>query len=127
MLFGYKDLFSDEQAITASAASTNEVSFGADDVGEGKPVYITVKVNVDFTSVAGDETLTISLQDKSTGSFADTGVASAAIAISDLKAGDIIFRQPLPDGALDNELQLYYTVAGTGNFTAGKVTAGLTL
>jgi hypothetical protein len=127
MLFSNEDLFSDEQAITDTAESESEVSFGSDDIGEGRPVYITVKVVEDFAAEDGDETLTIALQDKGTGSFADTGVSSAALAISSLKAGDIVFRQPLPEGSLDNELRLNYTVAGTGDFTAGKITAGLTM
>lgn len=124
MLFAEGMIFSDGVAITGSAVSS-EVDVDLDDLGTGKPVYLTVKVTEDFASVAEDETLTVKLQDKTSGSFGDTGMSSKAIALSDLKAGAIVFRQPLPFKG-DNDFRLSYVVAGSGNFTAGKVTAGLT-
>jgi hypothetical protein len=123
MIFGDKTKFSDDQAITATAVSTNALQFDKDDIGQGKPVRLIVQATEDFTA-AGAATLTIALQDKSTGSFANVAT-KGPIALADLKAGKELWNFVLPDG-MDEDIQLNYTVA-TGPMTAGKVVAALTM
>jgi hypothetical protein len=123
MIFGEKTLFSDNQAITVTAVSDNALQFDVADIGQGKPVYLVVQATEDFAYTV-EATLTIALQDKSTGSFADVATRGP-IALADLKAGKELWRMVLPDG-LDEDLQLNYTVTG-GPFTAGKVVAALTM
>lgn len=136
MIFDSTNLFSDAQAITASAASTNVIDFGATDtpqhaanaitrdIGKGNVIELYAQVVEAFTA-AGAGTLTIDLQTDTAEGFgsATTLWTSATIGKADLVAG---YRLPIyfmPQG-IQRYLRLNYTV-GTGPMTAGKITAGL--
>jgi len=139
MIFDSTNLFSDQQAITATAASTNVIDLGATDtpqhaanaitrdIGKGRPIDFRIQVTEDFDSGADDGTLTITLQKDTVEGFgsAETVVETVAFAEADLVAGYVIPLQWVPRGANQRYIRLNYTVAGSGNFTAGKVTAGL--
>jgi hypothetical protein len=61
-------LFSNEQAITATAASTDVVDLGANrDIGAGEPLYVLVQVMQAFDNLTS---LTIALQTSATENFA---------------------------------------------------------
>lgn len=117
--------YSDAQAVTASAASTNVVDLDAAGKIEGKPYYLHVKVNTSATA-AGDATVTFALQtddDEAFGS-ATTLWTSAAIGKATLVAGYEVIRLPINGLALERYTRVYYTVA-TGPLTAGKFDAFL--
>ena len=116
-------LFSDAQAVTAAAASTNIVDFGAvRDIGVGEELYIVVSVDVAMADSGSDSTLAVALECDSTDSFTPDSTrtlftfsaASAAgtVKISRLSADDINLRYA----------RLYYTPAN-GNLSAGSFTA----
>lgn len=133
MIFDKQTMFSDAQAITASAASTNAIDLGpqkiARDIGKGTPIPLLIQVVEAFDSAADDETLTVALQMDSTDTFTpDKTISLGTISNADLKkVGTRIPFQAIPDGVDMRYIRLYYTVAGTGNFTAGKITAGIVM
>jgi hypothetical protein len=136
MLFDSTNLFSDAQAITATAASTNVIDLGAADTPQhaanaitkdlafGTPVEIFVQVVTAFTA-DGAGTLTVALQTDTVENFASPTAlwTSAAIGKAALVPGYRFGIQFVPKG-VERYLRLNYTV-GTGPMTAGAITAGL--
>lgn len=122
MIQDKEQTFSDEQAITATANSTNVVDLGAADLDAGEPLHINAQVIEAFTA-AGSATLTVSLEtdDNSGFSSAKTLVTTAAIGKADLVEGYQIPISFLPAN-VERYVRLVYTVA-TGPMTAGKVTS----
>lgn len=120
-------MFSEAQAVTVTAASTNVVDLGADrNVGSGEPLELLVVVD-EAAAAAGAATVTIELQTDDNEAFASatTLLSSAAIGKAALTAGSSHFKVQVPEDA-ERYLRLNYTVA-TGPLTAGKLTAGLIL
>lgn len=137
MILDSQNLFSDDQAITATAPSDNVIDLGAPgtpvggvaalvrDLGKGVPLDILVQVVEAFTSGLAT-TLTITLEvdnDEAFGS-AKTVWTSGAIAKADLVAGYRAAIQYVPEGVDERYVRLNYTVA-TGPFDTGKLAAGL--
>ncbi len=119
-----KLIFSEAQAITASAAS-NVLNMGVANANLGDaPLKVRFIVEETFDSTNDTATLTIALQHSAT-DFGGTAVLvqGAKHAIS---ATTLIKGVYLPEFAIPKEhmqyLRLYYTV-GTENFSAGKLTA----
>lgn len=115
-------IFSDSQAITASAASTKSFSF-MPFTGQGEPVKL------DFKVVEAFNTLTSLKVDIEQTAEADTDfseaevVSSQTILLADLVVGKRIFTRFLPN--IDKPLVRFnYTVAGTPP-TTGKVFAAI--
>ena len=117
--------FSSEQAVTATAASTNNIDLGAArDVGVSEGLHVFV--NVDEAAVsAGASTLVVALEVDSDPAFGSAKVVAttAAIPKATLVAGHS-FYLPVPVGADERYMRLNYTV-GTANLTAGKFTASI--
>lgn len=134
MILSAQNLFSDAQAITATAISTNIIDlkaagtpFGAKtalnrDVGKGTKVPLLVQVLTDFNTLT---TLTITIETGSTTSLG-TVVASFSIALADLVAGKQIPYDVLPRELTERYLGVRYTVGGS-NPSAGTITAGITM
>lgn len=112
---------SNEQAVTASAASTDVIDFGQANPNVGANDRANMVVTVDeAAAAAGAATVTISVQDSADNStFADVAV-TAAIPKATLVAGyqHVI---PMPT-KLRRYCRVYYTVY-TGPLTAGKFSA----
>lgn len=111
---------SNEQAVTASAASTDVIDFGQADPDAGMADLYAVITTDEAAAAAGAATVTFSVQDSADNStFADVAV-TVAIAKATLVAGyqHVI---PLPT-KLRRYCRVYYTV-GTGPLTAGKFSA----
>lgn len=128
MIFDKQALFSDAQAITATAASTNVVDLGPIgnvpdvDFGKGEKVPLLVQVVEDFNNLTS---LDVALQLDSTTDFTpDKTIDLGTYALSALKAGMQINRDDLPRGLSLRYARLYYTVTGTAP-TTGKITAGI--
>lgn len=120
--------FSAEQAITASAASTNIVDLGVAGRGHGEPLEMHCLVEQDFAHT-GTETLTIQLQHDSNSDFSTAGIViqSAALSGSGLTDGTEVFKQKVPDG-LKRYIRLYYLLGtGAGAFTGGTISSRLIL
>lgn len=111
---------SNEQAVTASAASTDVIDFGQASPDVGIYDLYAVITTDEAATASGAATVTFSLQDSADNStFADVAV-TAAIGKATLVAGyqHVI---PLPT-KMRRYCRLYYTVA-TGPLTAGKFSA----
>lgn len=105
--------FSESQALTATADSTNVIDLSLDrDIGIGEPmaVFVSVEVAADFTT--GDETYQFQVETDDNDSFSSsTIIADQTVAAADLAVGDKVV---LPIGhANERYLQVVYTLGGT--------------
>jgi len=118
-------IFSEAQAVTASAASTNVIDTLAAGNALSDALFVNVDVDTTCTSANSTATVTVALQSCATesGSYS-TLVASAAIPVASLVQGYRCLQVRVPSGAA-RYLQVYYT-AGTENLSAGKFNAVLT-
>ena len=118
MLLDAQCLFSDAQAVTASAASTNVVRFG-----KGEFTYVPLLIQV-VESFATLTSLTITVQTATDAAFTTAvDLASTTIAAANLTVGKVVPINYIPSGNL-GYIRIYYTVTGS-NATAGKITAGV--
>lgn len=112
--------FSDAQALTATADSTNVVNLGGDfDVGVGQPLYLVVQVDVALDAGTGDETYVVELETDSVAAMS----SSAIINTFTFTRGDAAGTRQFQAVASANEqfLQVVYTLGGTtptGTFSA---------
>lgn len=132
MILSQQSLFSDKQAITATALSTNVIDTGEKgtptwgttaflgDIGKGTKIPLAIVVNEDFDNVTS-VTVTVETGDAPT---LGTALASATLALADLKAGALAPLDIVPLG-VKRYLGIRYTVTGTAP-TTGKITAGIT-
>ncbi len=134
MLFDKQNLFSDAQAITATAASTNVIDFGAPDtpkhaknaisrdIGKGNKPHIRVQVVESFNTLTS---LTVALQvDDDVAFGSPKTVMDMSVPLAQLVAGAVILPEHIPRGSNERCMRLLYTVVGTDP-TLGKITAGL--
>lgn len=126
--------FSDSQAVTASAISTNVIDLGATntlkDIGAGGDVYLIVRTNVNATDSGSNATLVVSFLSDSTENLATsptTHITTGSLAFADFAtAGTVLIAQKLPPGDYERYAGIGYTV-GDGPLTAGQFDAFLTL
>lgn len=124
MFYDSLNMFSDQQAITATADSTKKVHLGGLKLaGKMDPILIDIRVNADFATLTS---LAVKLQQADTegGSYTDVDAGTGAIGVASLKAGYKFGYRILPGKVTKPWLKLVYAVAGS-NATAGKVTAAL--
>ncbi|EAS2156610.1 hypothetical protein BBD74_12295 [Salmonella enterica] len=122
-------MFSEKQAVTASAASTDVVDLGpidgtSRDIGVGYPLEFWATVDTTATA-AGAATLNVQLQTSPDNSTWTTIYDSGALALAALTAGKRLFSAKVPAG-VQRYLRVNYTV-GTGPLTAGAFTSGINL
>lgn len=111
-------LFSNKQAVTATATSTNEIDLGAAGDAIGQELTIHVVVDTAFATLTS---LTVSLETSTDGSTWTTVLSGPAVPRASLTKGANIFCVRVPQG-LSRYVRMKYTVGGS-NATAGKVTA----
>lgn len=124
MILDKENLFSDDQAITGTANSTNVVDLGVvRDIGKGVSIPLLIQVTADFN---GADTISASVQtdDNEAFSSATTLAVSGAIPIASLVAG---YQFPIQYMPINTEryLRIVYTFTGATAPTAGTVTAGV--
>lgn len=124
MILDKQNLFSDDQAVTVTADSTNVIDLGIAGLGKGEPVRLLAQVTTTFD---GGTSIQASLvtSDSSTFSGATTLVETAAIAEASLRAGYEFGLGGFMPEEIKRYNKLVYTVVGT--MTAGKITAGFLL
>lgn len=136
MILDATTLFSDAQAITASAISENVLDtlppgrvYGAaadltKDIGKGNKIPLLIQVVEGFATLTS---LTVEIRFSANENMSGHKVVlSQTIAAADLKAGRNFAFMCVPPGADRRYMAIQYTVGGS-NATAGKVTAGLAL
>ena len=132
-----QNMFSDAQAVTTTAISTNVIDLGPTtdnttrDVGTGEPLYLVITVDTPPTS-GGAATAQFTLASGDTASIATNGTASVhfqtkAFTIAEMTAGAVLAAVALPiEGvAYKRYLGILQTTA-TAAFTGGKINAFLT-
>ena len=124
MILDNQAIFSDEQAITVDAASTNVIKLNGE-VAYGTPIEVFVQIaeafkSTEVTSVA------VKIQTSATENFSSvTDLATETL--SALTAGTRANIKFLPKGN-KGYIRLYYDVTfetGVSAATAGKITAGI--
>lgn len=122
--------FSKDQAVTASALSTDVLKMEhVKDVAKGQPVYISVYLSKAFTSSAN--TLRVDLVAGNTATLTAAShkklelvPATATSALGAAAEGKLV-RFTLPEDIDDEYVGVYYTVSGT--LAGGEVSALLTI
>ena len=117
------NLFSNDQAITASAASTDVIDLGSSprDVGAGEMSSVLILITEGFNNLTS---LTATLETAPTDAFSPaTTLVSSTLSLASLTVGARFPITTLPRGTL-RYLRLYHTVNGSAPST-GKITAGV--
>ncbi len=132
MLQDAQALFSNAQAVTATALSTNvidarHIDNTLKDLGTGKSVYLEITCSETFVST-GSSTLVVTLESDSVSTI-DTSptvhITTVAIPKATLVSGMQPIQIQLPhEATYERYLAVRYTV-GVLNFTAGKLTAAI--
>lgn len=129
--------FSDSQAVTATAISTNVMDLVSNesgknlvrDIGTGQDVYLVVVTAVAATDTGSDATLAVTLESDSAAGLATAPVvhfSTGALAFATFSpAGTVLAAVKLPRGEYKRYLGVRYTVAA-GPLTAGQFDAFLT-
>ena len=128
-----QEIYSDQQAITATAASTNVIDFGTpgtwvhattpivDDKGVSM-ICLGIQVTEDFDALTS---MDITFETDDNASFSSTKVIyTENILLADLVAGKKTAVRTIPFNTLEQYTRVNYTVNGT-NPTVGKITAGI--
>lgn len=127
MLRDALDTFSDEQAVTAAAASTDVIDLrAARKIAAGRPLYIHVECTTTMDDSGDDSTLAVALQadnDEAFGSATAIGTIGTFAATS--AAGTKLDLYRIPETVTEQYIRVYYTPAN-GNLSAGKFTAFIT-
>lgn len=131
-------LFSDAQAVTSTAISSNVIDLNPDgyglasnvqDIGIGEEVYLVVQTAVTITDSGSDATLAVTLESDTVVGLNSANVvhiSTGTLAFATYAtAGTVIFAGKLPVADYKRYLGVRYTVA-SGPFTAGAITAFLT-
>lgn len=133
-MFDAQALFSDNQAITATAASDNFINLGNPatpplspaalkrDIGGGNNMPLAIMVTEDF---AGLKRLKVDVQIADNDAFTGAVVAGSTgeLAVASLTKGAVLPLSNVPIGTDKRYVRLVYTVSGTA--TAGKIMAGI--
>lgn len=135
-LFDAGGIFSDHQAVTATAVSTNSIDTHAMGTVVGatgaltfdlgvSDIQILVQVTEAFASLTS-LTVTLEMDDNSSFSSPTTIATTPAVLAATLVAGYRFpaFTPTIPEGAIERYIQLKFTVAGS-NATAGTIFAGI--
>ena len=136
MILSQQQLFSDDQAVTATALSTNVIDLGVastpygavaslnNDKGKGTKIPVLIQVTENFATLTS---LTVTIEVSAVAAMTSSKVlATEVILLADLVAGKQTFTQVLPNGVDLRYLAVRYTVAGS-NATAGKITSGISM
>jgi hypothetical protein len=119
-------LFSDEQAVTASAGSTNTVDLSAvRDLGVGEPLYVVVVCTEAMTDSGSDSTVAVALETDSTTTITPDATRTLFTFSALSAAGTVKISRLGPDDFNLRYGRLYYTLAN-GNLSTGKFTGFIT-
>jgi hypothetical protein len=123
-----QNLFSDQQAITAAANSTNVIDTrDVRDIGSGENFYIMVNVNETLDDAGDDSTLAIALVTDDNAALASPATIRTLVTLpANTVAGTTLYFkiEPAQLVAFQRYIGLVFTPAN-GNLSAGKITAGI--
>jgi len=123
MILSKQQNFSESQALTASAASTNQIDLGAPgtvlngpaalvrDIGKGRKVQVVV--NSEAAAGGTSPTITVGIQTDNDVAFGSPTTLYTTPSKAGGAAGDRLAIYDLPEGITERYLRLYYTLGGT--------------
>ena len=121
--------FSDAQAVTATAVSTNQVDTHADatlkNIGGQDALYLVIQTDATFATGTSLTAELVSSTASNLGTSPTGHLSTGAIPTASLGANKTVFVAALPYGDYKQYVGVKYTVGGS-DFTTGKVTAFLT-
>lgn len=113
MFIDAQNLFSDSQALTATAASTNLIDLGVDrDIGVGEPLAVVLTVEVAADATTGNETYQVDVETDDNSSFSSASVIARRIPTAAELALGTVMTIPLPN-TNERYIRLNYTLGGT--------------
>lgn len=102
------------QALTATAASTDLIDLGADrNIGVGEPMAFVVTVDVAAGGTSPTVAIAVQTDDNASFSSAATVVSSATLVAAQLVAGAQFVIPIPPDLSMERFVRLNYTLGGT--------------
>ncbi len=135
MLMSKQQNFSEAQALTATAVSTNTIDLGATytvlgspvaltrDIGPGQQIAVLVQLIVD--SGGTSPTIDVTLEVDDNDAFSSAKVVATATQVAGGSAGDTVGLEWIPSGTDERYLRINYTLGGTS--PTYTVTSGITL
>jgi hypothetical protein len=128
MLLDGQNLFSDAQAVTAAAASTNYINLSvARDIGIGEDLYVFLTVDVAMTDSGSDSVMDVYLRYDTTTTFTPDAQQRIFTVPAVSAIGFKIFGKISPMVSTRYQyVQLYYDPIGS-NLTAGTFTSGIVM
>ncbi len=135
MILDLQNMFSDDQALTATAVSTNVIDLGATgtpplstialvrDIGPGTPIDILIQLTVDSGGTA--PVLLAQLQRDDNVGFSSAVVVAVSATLTGGVTGDRLSIRYMPDGTNERFIRLNYVITGTT--PTYTVTAGVAL
>lgn len=135
MILDMQSMFSDDQAITITAASTNLIDLGATgtpplsstalvrDIGKGTPIEILIIVTVAHGGTT--PTLVVTLEMDELAAFGSQTTVGTSAELAGASVGDRASIFFVPEGITERFIRLKYTVGGTNPTIT--VTAGFAL
>lgn len=135
MILDLESMFSDDQALTVTAVSTNIIDLGATgtpplsstaltrDIGPGMPIDILIQVIV--AAGGTSPTLDIDLEQDDNLGFSSAAIVASAVQLTTAAVGDRASIRWIPDGTNERFIRLNYTLGGTS--PTYTVTAGIVL
>lgn len=124
MIMDIQNTYSDAQALTAAAASTNLIDHGAvRAMGTGENLYIVLTVDTALTDTGSNSTVTVDLQTDDNASFSSNATSQTLFTIAAIAAAGTKYIARVNVGAMNERYsRLYYTM-NNGDLSAGAVTA----
>ncbi len=114
MIIDAQNLFSDDQALTATAVSTNVIDLGIDrNVGIGEPMAAVVTLSVAADDADADETYVVTLETDDNSSFSSATVIATATILKGAEAGSKVVLMVPADETAERYLRINYTLGGT--------------
>jgi len=128
MILDAQNMFSDAQAVTATAVSTNAIDLKAAsiDLGMGEDLYLVVNVDVAMTDSGSDSTIAVALVTDDNAALSTATAVQTIGTFAALSAiGSRLVAKIQPGLTLERYLGVSYTAAN-GSLTTGSFSAYLT-
>lgn len=124
MIMDIQNTYSDAQALTSAAASTNIIDHGAiRALGTGENLYVVLTVDVALTDTGSNSTVTVDLQTDDNSSFSSNATSQTLFTIAATAAAGTKYIARVAPGAMNERYsRLYYTM-NNGDLSTGTVTA----
>ena len=128
MIRGYHETFSNAQAITANAASSNQIDLGAiRDLGVGaRQLYVVVQCTAVMSDSGNNSNCTVYLRtDADVAMGSPTNTQTIGVFATNSAVGTRLVQAIQPGNANERYLDVYYSMGG-GDLTTGSFTAWVT-